>query len=180
MMDWDALRKDLDWYDDHHESQVVRQLLQQRARQYATAYPTPEEAEAETVLAFQLGAERYGVDVMAVRGVRPAGKITPVPAIPRFYRGVVNVRGQVLTVLDLRVFFGIDTDDTPSELIVVEANRLRLGLLADRVEDVLPITDIELVDDMRYARGLTPDRLIVLNIAQLLADDRLIVGGVDE
>lgn len=155
----------------------MEDLLRQRAEQYAAPQADDRPTQGEMVLAFQLGEERYAVDVMVVRGLRAVRHITPVPAVPRFYRGVVNIRGQIITVLDLRVFFEMPADDLPAELVVVEAKGLRLGLLAHRIEDVLPVAEYSPVDDLRYARGLTADGLILLDIPRLLEDERLIVGG---
>ena len=120
--------------------------------------------EALTVLGFELGGERYGVDVMLVRGVRNLTKIARVPGIPSFYRGVVNVRGQILTVLDLRTFFDIpvaSTDHMPEELVTVRANDLEIGLLADSVSGVVTVPREAIVpsDNIRYALGVTAERL---------------------
>jgi purine-binding chemotaxis protein CheW len=131
-----------------------------------------------------LGSEHYGVDVMLVQGVRTIGHITRVPGVPPFYRGVVNVRGQVITVLDLRLFFEMpgDGDAVPDELVIVGNGDLTLGLLAHNVEGVatIPLESIEPVDNMRYALGVTRTRLVLLDIQRLLQDDQLVVGGTDE
>jgi len=130
-----------------------------------------------------LGAERYGIDVTTVTSVRAMSTLTRVPGVPPFYRGVVNVRGQIITVLDLRVFLNLggNANKIPNELIVVKSNALELGILADHVSDVehIPVDRIEPVE-MKYARGVTTGRLVVLDIEQLLTDERLFVGGADE
>jgi purine-binding chemotaxis protein CheW len=120
-----------------------------------------------------------------VRRVRTIGRITRVPGIPRFYRGVVNVRGQVITVLDMRLFFEMPAaDDThpPQELVVVQSGRLEVGLLAHNVQGVraVPRADIEPVDNIRYALGITIDQLVLLDVPRLFEDERLLVGSKDE
>ena len=178
--------QELDWDDATYQTNATKNRLQRRARQYA-ALPAEKDDEASGkrfVLTFSLGKERYAIDVQLVRLVRSVDKIFPVPGTPRFYPGVVNVRGSILTALDLRVFFDmpIDEGDKPHELIVVETNDLQIGLLAHHVYDVVsvPDTTVEAIDDIRYAHGVTADHLVLLDIARLFEDGRLIVGGVDE
>lgn len=184
-IDWDAVLRSLDWDDAAHTQAVLQQRLHQRAQQYAK--PVVEAGfvgDVHTILAFQLGAETYGVNVMAVHGIRAVSRIVRVPGTPRFYRGVVNVRGQVISVIDLRLYFdiGFDENDVPRELVLVRANQLEVGLLATHVEGTMtiPHAEIEPLDDMRYAFGVTKERLIVLDIEQLFHDERLIIGGSDE
>ncbi len=185
-IDWEAVWQTLNWDDETREKVAEANRLRQRAEQYAAP---PREAKVDddalTVLAFELGGERYGVDVMLVRGVRSLTKIARVPGIPSFYRGVVNVRGQILTVLDLRAFFDIPAaggDHMPEELVTVRANDLEIGLLADSVIGVVTVPREAIVpsDNIRYALGVTADRLVLLNIEQMFEDDRLIVGGKDD
>ena len=186
-INWEAIWQSLDWDDKDRQQAAVQERLKQRASQYAQ--PSKQQAiyqqEQETVyqlLTFNLGAERYGIDVTAVTSVRATSKLTRVPGAPQFYRGVVNVRGQIITVLDLRILLslGIDITETPPELVVVKYNNLEIAILADHVSDVerIPVDVIEPVE-MQYARGVTLGRLVVLDIEQLLSDDRLLIGGGD-
>jgi purine-binding chemotaxis protein CheW len=175
----------MDWHDDT-KLVAIQTRLRQRARQYAAPAKergiTPE--DAETLLIFQLGEEQYGINVMSVRSVRPLTKITRVPGTPSFYRGVVNIRGKITTVLDLRQFFDMSVSDAqpPDELIIVESNQLMMGLLVHHVTGVvaLPRSAIEMSGESRYTLGVTSDRLVVLNIQQIFESERLILGGTDE
>lgn len=185
-IDWRTLLADLDPDNSARDKRQLEEQLRQRARQYAAAHTRAEaltEAEADTVLTFRLGAERYALDVGHIRGVRPVTRITRVPGVPAFYRGVVNVRGQVLSVLDLRAFFNVARSDEaePGEMILTATASLSLALLAHHVEDVmtLPKTAIQ-ATEMRYARGITQERMIVLDLEQLFTDERLIIGGGDD
>jgi purine-binding chemotaxis protein CheW len=137
------------------------------------------------MLNFRLGDEYYGVDVMTVQSVRTIRRVTRVPGIPHFYRGVVNVRGQVITVLDLRLFFDVPVHDeaiAPDELVVVKAAGLEIGLLAHNIEGVqaIPLDTVEPVENMRYAWGVTRNQLVLLDVERLLEDEQLVVGGADE
>lgn len=185
-IDWEAIWQSLDWDDKDRHQTAIKERLKQRASQYAQPSKQQqiyqqEQEEVYQLLTFDLGAERYGIDVTAVTRVRGISKLTRVPGAPAFYRGVVNVRGQIITVLDLRILLslGLDTTEVPPELVVVKHNNLEIAILADHVSDVerIPVDVIEPVE-MKYARGVTLGRLVVLDIEQLLSDERLFVGGV--
>jgi purine-binding chemotaxis protein CheW len=186
LIDWDKVWKTIDWDDEEHSQAALRQRLRQRAQQVARPIKKTDSdtEDTYTALTFDLGSEHYGIDVMLVQSVRTMTKVTRVPGTPRFYRGVVNVRGQIITVLDLRLFFDMtfDEQDKPGELIIARANELEIGLLAHHVEGVItvPREAIEPLDDMRYALGLTMGRLVLLDIERLFEDERLIIGGVEE
>lgn len=185
-IDWENVLKSLDWDDEDRQQEAIRERLRERARQYAIPVKDDQiTGDTHTVLTFGLGAEAYGVDVMVLRGIRALNRITRVPGTPRFYVGVVNVRGQVISVLDLRLFFDIalgEQETLPGELILVRANQLEIGLLASHVEGVvtIPHTAIERMEDTRYALGVTRERLVVLDIEQIFADERLIIGGGED
>ena len=185
-IDWKALWRELDWDNESRREEMTQERLQHRARQYASL-PSERDDEAtgkRFVLTFALGQERYAIDVKLVRIVRSVDLVFSVPGTPRFYPGVVNMRGQIITAIDLRLFFDMAVDDSvpPRELIVVEANNLQIGLLAHHVYDVVSVSDVavEAIDDIRYAHGVTADHLVLLDVARMFEDGRLIVGGVDE
>jgi purine-binding chemotaxis protein CheW len=123
---------------------------------------------------------------MLVHAIRSLGaqKITPVPSAPRFYRGVVNLRGQIITVLDIRRFFELPeaTSEPPRELVVVRSNALELGLIARHVQGVqrIPAESVRPFEQLRYARGVTAERLVILDIARLFEDDRLVIKHAEE
>jgi purine-binding chemotaxis protein CheW len=177
-IDWQSIRESLTW-DEQAQYDL---LLSIRAQQYAQPSRIRDaKSDHLTVLTFKLNFERYAIDVMPVRAIRPLSRITPVPSLPPFYRGVVNLRGQIITVLDLQRFFNLG--DTPAhELIIIQSNQLEIGLLTVHVEGVasIPIQAIEPIESIRYASGVTPERLIILDIAALFEDERLIIGGQEK
>lgn len=186
-IDWDELWREIDWDNPEHRQRAFNRRLQERARQYASVAPEDEAARdtgAYDILVFNIDKERYAVLAECVRGVRAVPRITRVPGVPSFYRGVVNVRGQIITVLDLRYLLNLPastSEQTGAELVLVHAANLDLALATDHVEDVmrLPRSAVE-PNDLRYAHGVTRDRILVLDMQQLFADERLIVGGMDE
>ncbi|MEL6151751.1 MAG: chemotaxis protein CheW [Chloroflexota bacterium] len=156
-------------------------LLRQRAGQYASVPEQSSQATTETltVITFRLGDETYGLDVTTVRGVRPLQQITRVPNAPAFFRGVINVRGAVVTVLDLRVLFGMGQTDRAEEVVVTEFHEMTLAIPVQIVRDVLTIPREEItgLEDVRYALGAyvtDSERIIVIHADELFGDKRLI------
>jgi purine-binding chemotaxis protein CheW len=116
----------------------------------------------------------YGWPIEHVRGIARVVKITPVPSAPHFYRGVVNWRGQVLSALDLNVYFGQPPgDEIPPWLIVIGDGRLEIGVLADNVFDVVLIRADELSDlddpGANLLNGVTLSGMGLLDADRLLS-----------
>lgn len=91
---------------------------------------------------FRLGREVYGIDINAVAEISQMQDITHVPRTPAFVEGIINVRGQVLPVIDLRKRFGLPQTELgrDSRIIQVEVGTIKLGLIVDAVTEVLTIT----------------------------------------
>lgn len=94
-------------------------------------------------VAFRVGAQEYCVDIISVREIRGWAKATPLPHSPDYMRGVINLRGAVLPVVDLASRFGLESPEpTPrSVIIVVHVNKQIVGLLVDAVSDILTVSD---------------------------------------
>ena len=90
-------------------------------------------------VAFRVGAQDFCVDIMGVREIRGWTPATPLPHAPPFVRGVINLRGAVLPIVDLAMRFGLGlTEPTPrSVIIVVHVHQQIVGLLVDAVSDIL-------------------------------------------
>lgn len=179
--DLQALWNELNQSDDQRRQHDLDQRLRQRAEQYAAPVrdDTAPAPDADDVLTFRLGDERYALNVSVVRGVRPLEKLTRVPGVPSFYRGVVNVRGQIYSALDLRRFLNLDvpSDEIPPELILVTAAKLELALLVDHIEQVQPLLAADLTPLERpFTLGVSRDELVWLDIYALFSDNRLIIG----
>jgi purine-binding chemotaxis protein CheW len=116
-----------------------------------TTDTTPTAALAGKYLTVVLAEEAYGFNVLKIREIIRLQKITPVPQMPEFVKGVINLRGRVIPITDLRVKFGLKAEFTERTCIVVVQVRLpseqvvQMGLIVDSVEEVanLAATDIE-------------------------------------
>lgn len=145
---------------------------------------------SEKYLTFGLGDEDYGVEILKVKEIIGLMEITKVPRTPKFVRGVVNLRGKVIPIIDLRKKFDMDTvEDTEQTcIIVVEVSVdeifIMMGIVVDRVSEVLDIEQ-KLVEDppafgaavsTNFIRGMakTKDGVkILLNIEEVLTAEEL-------
>lgn len=167
-------------------AEETRRILKARARALAR-----ESAKTETtderleVLEFSLADEKYGIESSYVREVFSLKELTALPCTPSFVLGLVNVRGQILSVIDIKKFFDLSDKDRTgrNEVIVVHTDRLELGILADAVLGVslIPLTDLQpslpTLTGVRadYLRGVTKEPMVVLDGQKLLSSPKLIV-----
>jgi purine-binding chemotaxis protein CheW len=100
-------------------------------------------AQRREMISFQVGVQEYCVDIMAVREIRGWSPATTLPQSPAYMRGVINLRGAVLPIMDLASRIGMPTTEPSvrSVFIVVQAADRTVGLLVDAVSDILSITD---------------------------------------
>lgn len=141
-------------------------------------------AKTNKHLTFALGDEEYGLDILKVREIIGIMPITRVPRTPEFVRGVINLRGKVIPVVDLRVKFGMDrVEDTDRTCIVVvqvsgkNGNTTVMGTVVDEVSEVIDITEdqIEVTPDF----GADIDTDFVLGIGKI-ADKVVMVLDIDK
>jgi purine-binding chemotaxis protein CheW len=131
-------------------------------------------SETIQVVSFKLGSEEYGVDIAQVQEINRMVAVTHVPRAPQFMEGVINLRGQLIPIIDLRTRFGMPrTEHTKhTRIVVTEIGAKRVGMVVDSVSEVLrlPVDQIEAAPDMitgvdtEYIRGVgkIEDRLIIL------------------
>lgn len=129
-------------------------------------------ARETELLAFRLGEQEFCVDIMSVREIRGWTHATPLPFSPNHLKGVINLRGTVLPVIDLAVRLGMApvAGDERNVIIVVSVNGHTAGLLVDAVSDILSIADSEL----QAPPDLGDDDKANCISALTLVDDRLI------
>jgi purine-binding chemotaxis protein CheW len=163
------------------EQRILRARARELARPPAAA---PTEAMLE-VLEFRLADEHYAVETRYVQEAYPLHDLTPLPGTPPFVLGIVNVRGRILPVLDLKKFFELPERGITDlhRIILVRNGDMELGLLADVVVGVRSVaqsslqTSLPTLTGIRadYLRGITEQRLAVLDLAHILADPKIIV-----
>jgi purine-binding chemotaxis protein CheW len=162
------------------------EILRARARVLARPpEPAAEPATLLEVLEFRLAQERYAIETRYVREVHPLVDLTRVPCTPPFVAGIVNVRGRVIPVLDLKKLFDLPEQGLTDlhGVILLDGNGLELGLLADTIVDVrtIPVDSVQAslatLTGIRseYLTGVTGERIVVLDTHRLLSDPKIIV-----
>jgi len=103
-------------------------------------------SDVDQFLTFMLGGEEYGIQILNVQEIRGFSSITPIPNMPSYIKGVMNLRGAVVPVLDLRAKFSMDLADYNqfTVIIVVTVGSKVLGLIVDAVSDVLNVEKREI------------------------------------
>ena len=105
--------------------------------------PTTTEGRPRELISFRIGSQEFCVDIMAVREIRGWTAATALPQSPAFVRGVINLRGAVLPIVDLAARLGFDATQATDRhvIIVAQIGGQTVGLLVDAVSDILTITD---------------------------------------
>ena len=127
-------------------------------------------------ISFALGDDQYGVDIMAVREIKGWSEITYLPRQPEYVRGVLNLRGVVVPIVDLRCRFGQGlTETTPLHIvIIVQIDGRQIGLIGDRVLDIVSVDAAEIQPVPRTGQMTAPDFL-----SGLATHDGVMVALID-
>ena len=163
-----------------------QQILRKRAEALARK---PEEPEADRnvlqVIEFILASETYAIESQFIREITPLKDITAIPCTPPFVMGMINVRGQILTVINIKTFFGLPEQGLSdlSEVIIVQDGATEIGILADVILGVRTLSIAAIQPSLPtfsgiqadYLRGITPNRQIVLDVVATLSDPRILV-----
>ncbi|MEN6576983.1 MAG: chemotaxis protein CheW [Phycisphaerales bacterium] len=146
-------------------------------------------AAAGKYLTFALGPEEFGLEILKVREIIGYMPITAVPQTPAYVKGVINLRGQVIPVVDLRAKFVMSGAETTSEtcIIVVEtrqgSGKCNTGIVVDRVRDVLDVLEENIEDSPNFGSGISTDCILGMgkigNSVKILLDIDRVLGGTD-
>jgi purine-binding chemotaxis protein CheW len=136
------------------------------------------------LVTFRLQDERYGINVMQVQEVLRVSEIAPVPGAPPYVLGIINLRGNVVTVIDTRSRFGLPRTEIgdASRIVIIECEKQVVGILVDSVAEVveLRMSDIDTAPNVgneessRYIQGVATrgdDLLIVVDLNKLLTNE---------
>jgi len=123
----------------------VMSVLHERAARLAQPVEEEERADRRHLLVLRLGDEWYGMDVGHVREILRNAEITRVPCAPPYVIGVLSVRGEIISVCDLRRLLGLSGDMARGPVLVVELDDVVTGMIADDIADIVdvPAADIE-------------------------------------
>jgi len=135
---------------------------------------------------FELEDETYGINVTDVREVLRFSEIAPVPGAPNYVIGIINLRGNVVTVIDTRRRFGLNSKDVDdqSRIVIIEVDGQEVGILVDSVAEVVdiknsaiePAPNVGNEDTSRYITGVTSmdgELLIIVDLKKILSESEL-------
>lgn len=168
------------------DKEEENKILKARARELAReAREDKVPGEAIEIVEFLLASEKYGVESSYVREIYPLKELTPVPCTPSFVLGIVNVRGQILSVIDIKKFFDLPEKGLTdlNKVIILRTDKMEFGILADAILGVngVSINDIQpglpTLTGIReeYLIGITRERVIILDAEKLLTDKKISV-----
>jgi len=148
---------------------------------------TAAQAQDNTILrwvTFRLDQEKYGINVMQVQEVLRITEIAPVPGSPEYVLGIINLRGNVVTVIDTRKRFGLEPRelDDSARIVIVESNDQVVGIMVDSVAEVVDLkaSEVEAApnvgteDSSRFIQGVASQEgelLIIVDLNKLLTDE---------
>ncbi len=144
-------------------------------------------ARAGKYLTFKLGSEEFGLEILKVQEIIQMQSITRVPRTPQFVRGVINLRGKVIPVVDLRIKFGMDhVQDTERTCIVVVQIRngngvVVMGIIIDEVREVLDIPEASIEDTPSFGMSIETEFILGMgkigqSVKILLDIDKVLTG----
>ncbi|MDM7913875.1 MAG: chemotaxis protein CheW [Candidatus Eisenbacteria bacterium] len=135
-------------------------------------------------LTFFLAGEEYGLEILKVQEIIGMMDITPVPRAPAYIQGVLNLRGKVIPIVDLRLRFGMESAERTPEtcIIVVEANGMQTGIVVDQVSEVLDIPADEIEDAPAFGAEVQTDFILGIGKSEgrvklLLDIDKALANG---
>ena len=165
----------------------IRSLLKIRA----VAMAKEPEQERETtgkleIIEFTLASEVYGIESAFVREVYPLKDFTPLPGVPLYIFGIINVRGQILPVVNLKKFFNIPEKGLGelNKVIILRKGQIEFGILTDKVNGTKTI-DMEEIQSVpltlsgigqEFLKGITKESQILLDAERLLSDKNIVVN----
>jgi|TARA_B100000745_G_scaffold296136_1_gene241103 purine-binding chemotaxis protein CheW len=147
----------------------------------------PNDSENDEVLqwvTYKLANETYGINVMQVQEVLRYTEIAPVPGAPEYVLGIINLRGNVVTVIDTRQRFGLESTETNdnTRIIIIEAEQNVVGILVDSVAEVVYLRESEIEtapnvgndDSAKFIQGVAHHNeqlLILVDLNKLMTDE---------
>jgi purine-binding chemotaxis protein CheW len=171
---------------DNDKHTFKQKILKQRAKELAKQKDRQDQniASIETV-EFILSNEHYAIELNYIREVYPLKDLTSLPCTPTFVSGIINVRSQIVSIIDLKKFFDLPEHDSDAKkrVIILHNNQIEFGILADEIKGVLsiPVKDIQMSMltlqgiGSEYIKGVTEKRIVILDAEKILSDARIVV-----
>lgn len=144
--------------------------------------------EGGKFLTFFLDREEYAIEILKVMEIIGLMSITPVPSMPGYIRGILNLRGKIIPVMDIRSRFGLPGVDDTAEtcIIILQQDQFQMGIVVDKVSEVAELGDTEIDDIPSFGAGITNDYLagigkventvkLILDVSRVLFEAREVI-----
>jgi purine-binding chemotaxis protein CheW len=165
----------------------IRTILKNRAIAMAQVpVQKKEESVIIEVIAFTLVTEIYGIESVFVKEVYTLTDFTPLPGVPSYIFGIINVRGQILPVIDLKKFFNLPEKGLGelNKVIILSNGQMEFGILADVVlgTQSIELEDIQTVPPLvtgigeNYLKGIAKEHIVLLEAESILNDEKIMVS----
>lgn len=190
-IDWEEIRRRIDkvnatiasgWAPGSEEE---KRILKQRAEILAREAKKEVASDFIEVVEFLLAKEHYGIESYCIREVYPLKEYTPLPGVPPFVFGLLNVRGQVISIIDIKKFFDLPEQGISdlNKIIIINDQGLEFGILAEAILGVRKIAVSELRPPLptltgireEFLKGVTGERMVILDAARILTNKKIIV-----
>lgn len=145
------------------------------------------QSRKERYLTFFLGEEQYGISIDRIKEIIAMMKVTQVPKTPHYMRGVINLRGSIIPVVDTRLRFGMEPQEETmhTAIIIVEVEKVNIGFIVDRVEEVASIDTARLSEPPKFGSHIDTDFIcamaqieenvvMILDVLKLFEADELV------
>ncbi|MFA9398342.1 MAG: chemotaxis protein CheW [Clostridiaceae bacterium] len=140
-------------------------------------YEEEEDTQKDKYLIFSIGKESYGIDIKYVIEIIGIEPITEVPELPQYIKGVINLRGKIIPVMDVRLKFkkeGKEYDDRTC-IIVVEIDEMSIGLIIDRVLEVVNIDESNISPPPKLSKNKDNANKFIKGIGKIQKEVRLLI-----
>lgn len=138
------------------------------------------------IAVFTIAGEEFGIELIKIVEIIKPRKVTPVPKVPAFISGMINLRGKVIPVMDLRVRFSVKPSSLREKILIAKMHGEEIGLIVDSVKEIINIEKEQIASPPTIFRGLKPeylkgigklgDRLIIiLNLDSLLTAEEMVL-----
>lgn len=168
----------MSFYDHFSEAEIT--VLQARAERIASTQQQTKAGDIFSALVITAGGETYALPMEALTAVYEGYTIVPLPCVPPFVAGIVNVRGQILPVIDLAMLLGVPSETVRRSLLIVSNSEFSLGLCVEAVGEVVTVListlqPVPAVLNQVYLRNVLPNGIALLDLDAILNDPSLIV-----
>lgn len=190
-IDWEEIHRRIDavnaaidsgWAPGPEDS---RRILKKRAELLARETAGQADGDSIEIVEFLLASEHYGLESRFIREVFPLKDYTPLPGVPPFVLGLLNVRGRIVSIIDIKKFFDLPEKGITdlNKVIIVHDDSMEFGILADSILSVQRLAVGDLGPPLptltgireEYLLGVTGERMAVLDVARILADKNIVV-----